>query len=262
VRADYRSFSYERNNVLKAMWISTVLTVLVFGPSSLQADGLIHKLPSNGSWVKYHLNLTESDATNPNDIKRATGSLTILSVGSETVDDRKCRWIEIQGTIKQENRTEEEQFTLKLLIPEKHLKKGGNPGTNILRGWRKIGRGEKEGNVRKLDVSDSGSLSWVIDGLLAGPSKETKKIEPKTIDFQSGRLQCSGLTGPFVYFVKSEDKKREIHGSMTTRFHERVPFGVASLEVETKEPSGDFIEMSFILNEFGKQAKSRLPDNK
>lgn len=247
---------------MKAMCISAVLTLLVMGPSSIRADGIIHKLPSDGSWVEFHVETTEMDANNPNDVKRATGTLTISSVGSETVDEKKCRWIEIHGTIKQENRTQEEQFTLKILIPEKHLKKGGNPGTNILRGWRKIGRGEKEGNVKKLDVSDPGSLSWVIDGLLAGPSKETKKIEPKTIEFQNGRLQCPGLTGPFVYFVKVENEKREISGTTTTRFHEKIPFGVASLEVKTKELSGDLIEMNLVLNDFGKGAKSRLPDHR
>ncbi|MCH7688373.1 MAG: hypothetical protein IH899_17115, partial [Planctomycetes bacterium] len=105
---------------MKNFWVSTLITLLLMTTSNVRADGIIQKLPEDGAWVEYFMEVSETDVDDPNDVKGAKGTLTISSVGTETVDGEKCRWIEIYVTIKQDNRNEEDQIILKLLLREKH----------------------------------------------------------------------------------------------------------------------------------------------
>lgn len=246
--------------------LSLILTTAILtqfpAVSALQADGIIHNLPQDGSWVEYFVEGKETDANDPKDVKGGTGKLKISSVGTEAVDGEPCRWLEIQGSLKDDNRTQEERFVLKLLIPEKHLKKGENPRERILRGWERVSLGDGDGDAVKLDTADPGHLAWVLDILLAGPGTKTKQVEPKTIRFQKGAIECPGVTASFSYPMKVRDEVRKMPGIVTTRFHETVPFGVAALEIDTKEPNGDLIEINVTLNDYGDGAKTQLPDHR
>lgn len=245
---------------MKHLSISTVAVLLTITPTFVQADGIIHKLPEDGSWVEYFVEGKEIDANDPRDVKGGTGKLKIASVGTETVDGEPCRWLEIQGSFKDDNQSQEERITLKLLIPEKHLKQGEKPREHIRRGWVRVSLGDRDGDVVKLDAADPGPFAWVLDILLAGPVTQTEKVEPKTVLFQKGEVECPGVTASFGYTMKIRDEEREMPGTVTTWFQETVPFGVASLEVDTKEPSGDLIDINATLSDYGKGAQTQLPN--
>ena len=247
---------------MKFFWVSTVTTLLMMITSLVQAEGLIQKLPEDGSWVEYFLEGSETDVNDPNDVKGAKGTLTISSVGTETVDGEKCRWIEIYVTSKQDNRNEEDQIILKLLIREKHLQKGKNPGKNIIRGWEKYSRGQQEGQVRKLRMVNSKPSIDFFNVLLVGPLENSEKLKLKEIETEKGKLKCAGSKGEFSFEDTNGNRTDDISGVITIRKHEKVPFGVVLYNIDTKEPNGDKIKFNLKLREYGKQAQSQLPDNK
>lgn len=247
---------------MRNFWVSTLITLLMMTTSLVQAEGLIQKLPEDGAWVEYFIEASETDVDDPNDVNRAKGTLTISSVGTETVDGEKCRWIEIYVTSKQDNRNEEDLIILKLLIREKHLKKGQNPGKNIIRGWEKLSRGAQQGKVRKFDISKSGSISWITDFLLVGPLQNSEKLKQEVIETEKGKLKCEGSKGEFSFEDTKGNRTDDIAGVITIRNHEKVPFGVVLYNIDTKEPNGDKIKFNLKLREYGKQAQSQLPDNK
>lgn len=247
---------------MKILWTSPLFVLVGFAATSVQAEGLIQKLSEDGSWVEYTMEGSETDVNDPNDVKKATGSVTISSVGTETVDGEKCRWIEFYMNMKQVNRKEETQFIFKLLIPEKHLQKGKTPRENVIRGWQKRSRGQREGQVRKLKVVNSKPSIEFFNVLLVGPLKNSEKLKPEVIETEKGKLKCEGEKGEFSFEDEVGKQIHEITGKITVRRHEKVPFGVVLYKIDTKEPSGDKITLTLKLREYGKQAQSQLPNHK
>ncbi len=60
-----------------------------------RAGGLIHRLPKDGQWARFETEFvgTKNGRPAPTQFK---GTLTISSVGRETIDQKPCRWIEVQ----------------------------------------------------------------------------------------------------------------------------------------------------------------------
>lgn len=238
---------------MKRISISTVTALLTMTPSLVYADGLIMKLPEDGSWVEYFLEGREDDTG-------GQGTLRLSSVGSETVDGKKCRWIELEMKLTPEGRDERQRLILKLLIPEKHLTRGESPGTQILRGWFQRTFGEGKAEVKEFDGANAGPLSWVTGALLMGPCEQKTDLDPEKIDYQRGRLECRGIGGTFAYSMNVNGKLYKLPGTVKTHFHGSVPCGTASLEIDTTLPGGDPVLLKFAVNDFGKGSESRLPD--
>jgi hypothetical protein len=111
--------------------------VLVLNPGGLRADGLICRLPADGTRVKYDLESTaemKADAADfpglasPKTVN-VRGAITLSSVGHTKVDQQECRWIEIGRDIPEQ----EVRSVLKLLIPERYLGRGEDPFLHVLR---------------------------------------------------------------------------------------------------------------------------------
>ena len=96
------------------------------------ADGLIYKLPADGEQARYDMEIAVT--VGGQDVA-TKGSVTVSSVGQTTVDNEKCRWIEIKMIFKED---EQERLTIaKTLIPEKDLGQGKSAGEHLIRGWVK-----------------------------------------------------------------------------------------------------------------------------
>ena len=111
----------------------TLITGLVLCAAAIEpvrGDGLIYRLPEDGTQIRYDTELSSDLQETPTE-----GSLTVSSVGQTTVNDEKCRWIEIKS-IATANGQDHIQI-IKALIPEKDLAKGKRPLEHVVRIWVK-----------------------------------------------------------------------------------------------------------------------------
>jgi hypothetical protein len=124
---------------------SLVCTVLVLNPGGLRAEGLISRLPADGARVKYDLHSTTEMQADGADLPglatprtvNVRGAVTLSSVGQTKVDVQEYRWIEIGREIPEQ----EVKSVLKLLIPERYLRRGEDPFSHVLRmdNWNRGG---------------------------------------------------------------------------------------------------------------------------
>lgn len=146
--------------------LATLVAALVFSlaPTSASAQGLIWKLPADGTWIRYEGNYKQTvkrpDSTQGDDVLQWTQHLQIQSVGAQQAQYRgkqqPCRWIEIKITT---GRVEEGLIDpgpaglriYKVLIPESEIR--GLEFSRqpipvaflpIVKGYRKIGDEEPQ----------------------------------------------------------------------------------------------------------------------
>src|SRR5690349_2970396 len=93
---------------------AAALSVLI-ATFAARADGLIVKLPEDGTWAIYKSQgyKERGDKTRED----VTGSLKISSVGKRIETGEPCRWIEIEHSYKTDDG--DKRQTEKVLIPEK-----------------------------------------------------------------------------------------------------------------------------------------------
>ena len=230
----------------------TITLAAVLLPSSLLAEGLIDRLPEDGSWVRF-----EADGagigSDGNVRVKVAGTLTLSSVGHAIIDGKDCRWIELDTNFKFQRgaREGESSEVVKMLIPEKFLRSEENPRDHVLKAWKQ----DSSGVVKELDLEGDGRREiQSLDELLSGPLEETKALEPAVVESKLGKLECDGRSG------------REVQPSGSilttkTRLHEKAPFGIVTYHYD-KQRGGGKRTMTFKLADYGTDAKSRLPDKK
>ncbi|MCH7686308.1 MAG: hypothetical protein IH899_06465 [Planctomycetes bacterium] len=234
-----------------------VLIVICLPNSETRANGLIQKLPQDGSWVRYHtrINIEKPQKT------EFTGTLTIRSVGRKTVNNEPCRWIEFDMTMNIENRTE--RTISKILVPEKLFKSEKSVSPKVIRGWIKRNDADpkEETDTEKLSSDEFAAF-------LPDPSRKVKTVKvKKTVDYQKGQLTVeSAITGSVKLPVPENAKiKIESTFDFTMWSHEKVPFGTAEAKWEFSSKLEDQLlskgTVTLTLEDFGTGAKSALPDH-
>ncbi len=116
---------------MKATFVHLTVLVLVLLPSTASADGLLRRLPADGSWVRYQWTFTRTEGA-----PQLAGTITISSVGTTTVADEKCRWLELK--LIYDEQQSKHLWLMKLLIPEKHFKHGDDFMKQSVRMWFKV----------------------------------------------------------------------------------------------------------------------------
>ncbi len=218
-------------------------------PTPSRADGLILQLPKDGTFARYELKIQFGE----NADRKGEGSLRVASVGVETVKGEKCRWIEVTMTIQIGGESHTNHF--KLLVPEKQLKRGGDPLKHVVRAWQKDG----DADPRSLD--DPGSPNRPLAGMLAGPLENTKKLPAAPTSSKLGKLKCAGFKGAKT--LSDPLKKLMVEMTVTTRTHAKAPFGVVTSRLvyamtrDGKPAEKGTIE--FRLTEVGEKAVSAIP---
>jgi len=240
---------------------SIALVVLsLWLPSALLADGLIYKLPEDGTWARfdYSPKSTSNDPVRPSSYR----SLTIRSVGTAEFDGEACRWIETASEIQRNGQPI--SIIEKLLIPEQHLGKGKSPLAHVRKGWLKISS-EFGGNPQPIkDLSAERLRRYNLFRIdLYGAFKTPKTLDKVIVESKLGKLECEGVTS---------QEKWSINPSIiydftyVIRLHETAPFGVVSHETTRATerdgiPGGAMIG-TLKLVDFGKDAKSAIPESK
>jgi len=237
---------------------STMAAIVLTLSSSIQAGGLIERLPKDGSWTKFNLEFLVEIPQNMNQ----TGTLTVRSVGRVTEKGKKYRWVEIEFQL--ERNGKKEKKVIKLLVAEKDIMPGAKKSPEILRGWKKNADRDPV-ELTDAEKQSSGEAAF----FLSGPLKNQKTLKKKqVIDFQKGRLKIpSGITGKADFKIGSNGPagvKSDITQSIWT--HKSVPFGTAMLimkmEVTLKDQLAIKAIMTFTVQDYGTGAKSVLPDKK
>lgn len=270
--------------------------------SLVQADGLVHQLPTDGAWVRYKLSeqgtftvMFPSGLMVPPGLKKAQnlpvesgGSVELRSVGRDDVNGEECRWIELElraetsgkfpdpatGDLleKKENR----HIILKMLIPQKQLASGADPLAHVRKLYFKDGELESE------LIEDDKAKQYELDRfrpIFPAPARKVESSGDQIVNSPNqaiGDLTCemhsfqSKYEGPLA---RGERGWWSWHGIHQLSLHDKVPFGVAMLKfsVESDEWAGDKEQSPKItvkstkvmtVTEFGFDAKSELPDLK
>lgn len=228
-------------------------------PLSARADGLIQKLPKDGSKVVYEMNAvhTEGDGR----VRKFDGTLSVASVGTEKVDGADCRWIEVNFTMKHEGR--ERKVIAKVLIPESDLGQGKFPLANVKRGWIRMRDGRKPDKLNDPFSRKGGPLP----ALLPTPLSDVKKLKAAEVKTGIGKLTCKGLTGKTSYEQGDAKRTDKFVVEYESRLSDKTPFGVAACkltmtEYRNKTEKDDVIVMTLKVKSVAKDAKSELPDSK
>lgn len=221
---------------MRILIIAAVLFILPLISAPCFADGLLDRLPADGTWARYEY------VNNVGENETRMGTLWMASVGQATVKGEVCRWIEI--------RMEEETFnrpirkTRKVLVPERHLGRGKSPLKHVVQAWYKSG----DRDAKELDFKNFGPLQvW-----LASPLDDVKQLPEEIVSSKLGDLACLG--------IKQTGKLFEKEAELKTRLHPKAPFGVVTHEFRLKTEA-DFVTITTMkLSDFGDGAKSDVPE--
>ena len=240
----------------------TLAMAALFLASWARADGLLYQLPEDGSWVRFHVRMTMEPGGGEAEAGKMTGALTMRSVGQETVEGDKCRWIELE--LVPDKPAGDQQapphgpphIIMKVLLPEQNLQKGKEPLQHLVKGWM------KEGDEEPRELKDPNSEhTGPLPAFLSGPLKDVKELDKTTIDTKLGKLECDGITANNVY--KQGEAVTTVQ--FETRLHDKAPFGVVNSKMQYDSKRGDNEEKGTLSLEFddsGHDAKSSLPDSR
>ncbi len=205
--------------------------------SFCQADGLFMRLPEDGTWAKYSLELDFDD-------RPISGNLIIRSVGQETVAGAAYRWIEVSMEIPY-------SVTTKILVPEEQLKAGGSP----LKNASKIYFCESPGEIAQVDDLKSVTIG-PFAAFLGGPLQDAEKLEANTTKTAAGEFECQGVKGK----RKLQERSRMIDVTEESRFSdaEEAAFGVVQYKLEVSTPRGHNGNIELNLIEIGDDAKPSI----
>lgn len=215
----------------------------------VHGQNLLTQLPEDGTSARY---LVQVKGTIANQETSGKGMLSISSVGTETVQDEPCRWIEIYYEVKQDQRVI--KLVEKILVPEKYCAPGQDPLQHIVKGY--VQRGDRD----PTPLNDStNALASPIPILLAGPLQNPETLKDKLVESKLGKLPCKGTQGDFSY----QKGERQIQCKVQTWQNAKAPFGViqADLQDVTVNASTRF-SLSLVLNTVLQNSRSRLPDLK
>uniref|UniRef100_A0A7C2NW53 DUF3108 domain-containing protein n=1 Tax=Schlesneria paludicola TaxID=360056 RepID=A0A7C2NW53_9PLAN len=217
--------------------------------ASAAADLFVHKDPDDGAWARFHWNERWNDG------EENVLQFTFKAVGTKTVDDRRCRWIEVNiQTPESVRRGVASSF--KLLIPGQELKGDGDVIDSAVEVWRKPFDGDA---ARFDDLKDNPRLYLFFFPLLPGRMRERVMLtERQKVAWQEGTLDCSVVEG----VVQEKFTYDRTLGRCRLAVHESVPFGFASARLEIDNADGEHGVISLSLIDFGTNAVSELPDVK
>lgn len=233
----------------------TFAALVVAAPLPVFADGLVYSLPKDKTKVVYEMKGSKSDA---NDNEEFAGTISVASVGQKTVNEEKCRWIEIAMTLKQRGQTR--TITAKMLITETDLGEGKLPLGNIKQAWLRT----RNGDVVKIEDIHS-RRGGPIPAFLPGPLSKITKLPPAAVQTEAGKFQCSGLTGKTEYEQGNENRMDRFEVDYRIRRSDKVPFGVVTAKITIREfvrkmRLDDTITLDLKLKSIDRNATSAIAD--
>lgn len=245
--------------MVRLPFVALIATTAALSAASVaDAGGLIQRIPKDGSWVKYYMDM-KSDGPRKQEMN---ATMTLRAVGSVTENGEKCRWVELQ--MQGEENGKKRNMIMKFLIREKELKPGAKTTPRIIRGWK------KQDDKAVTEISDREKADQTGIAIFFGGAKDAKTVkEAKTIDYQKGQLKIASATrGKPAFNVPGDNAPPGLKydATQTVWTHKDVPFGTAALEmtmkISFKGNPGSTMKMTFTVQDHGTGAKSALPDKK
>lgn len=233
---------------MRVVRMALACLLVICARGSAWAEGLLYQLPEDGAWVRFDMEMT---GQRNGMTQSMSGSVKIASVGGAQENGEDCRWIEVQFTVEREDR--EVTTMAKLLIPEKHLKKGETPLEHVVRAWQK--QGDQE--ARELDEPQSPNTP--LPALLSGPLADAEELEKQVVESKLGKLECAGVRGR----LNVANDQMTVKVKQESRLHEKAPFGVVTCNMEFEIERDGTVQQSGTLRlklaEVGSGAESALP---
>lgn len=236
--------------ISRGLTIALILTTLT---RLATAGGPVQSLPKDGCWVTFFL---EIELSGPDGINgEHTGSWTIRSVGTKTVDGERCRWIEIEEHINQADDGKPFTRWLKYLVREKDLKPGGDLLKNLVEYWRKD---TQETRTATKSEERPAMMPMFFRGT---PKKATLVANPKHVLWQQGEFlikeaeaQTQTISSPECDLVI-----RDVVWKSS-----KVPFGTAAVNSGVRLERDGFPTYIYVrrltLKDHGTGAKSKIPE--
>jgi hypothetical protein len=235
---------------MSALRSMIVVAVIVCAPMAAWANGLLYKLPADGAGVVYDLKMESKTQE-----MKVTGTLTLSSVGTEKIDGKNHRWIEM--VMKLTFMGKDRIIVAKVLVPEDQLGKGKTPLDHCKKGWIRFEPKEAK-ELKDFTSRDAGP----IPAFIASPLKEAKPLKSMTVMTGLGKIECKGETGSIDYKQGTNDVKV----SYETRLSDKSPFGVASSKMKIQETrdgkTREVVELTLTIKSLIKNAKTTIPVKK
>ena len=250
---------------LKRAWTFVVI-VLLAGAAPLRADEAV-QIPKDGWWARYFVT-AQTERGNDYTEKR-----TYSLVGTTTENSEKCRWVEIESDSQIGGR--HESYVMKFLIPEKELLENEKPLDGLVRAWRKNNDGPVEEMRFNQPLGGNGAVGSADFyfgrdlNIFPGPQQKSKSTpKGKVVDFQQGRLEINeGRVGKSVASRRAitTGQKQEYVAEFTSWSHPSIgPVSAAHhqrVEFRRDEKLVQSSTEELLLEDFGNDAKSKLPEN-
>lgn len=236
----------------KSMAMITLLVVFL-GTAFEQtafADGLFRKLPADGTWTKYFIDL------DVNNTLKLSGDVVVRSVGEIAINGKPNRWIEIEFKVEDSQGGNPVHNIYRMLVPEEKLVWGQSPIDALERIIIKTGDSEP----MEADANEYKKRLEAPAFFLGGPLKKTKKLaDEKVVSYQKGQLKCIGVEGKFE-LEGTQNNTYDIDQKVW--FNDKLPFGIAAREANIAiiDQNGNrtVIKSKLTVNDFGKDAKSGI----
>ena len=253
------------------LWILFVAVVWSIVSGSAIGDGLIFRLPADGTWARYATK-TDGEVSSkelPKMDLAMTGTLTLSSVGQATRSQQKCRWIELKSETKAKEAYP--KLVLKMLIPEDRLKRGDDPLSHCVLTFFDPKPVDSKGIKSYIDEGFN-RVQYEIDrfrDVFPPPLDNSKGVPRETIETPAGKFEdCEILVGTFDYDGPLLGDGRSVFkATYRIAVHSQAPFGVVRMQCEMEgceihgEFSGSFkAKKTLMLDEIGKGATSDLPE--
>lgn len=213
-------------------------------------------LPKDGTWIRYTVT-SRKDAVEE--------SRTYALVGTKIDSGRVCRWVEIRQVFASPQG--ERVVVLKFLVPEKDLLENDRPLEGLVRSWRKSD--DEPAEATRDAVLAPGYLFARMFMIFPGVQKKAQSIdEPRTVDYQTGQFKIpNGRSGQVVTTRKAATaaETQTLRQDFRVWFDPAVPLGPAEWQedltlLRDDNPSSP-VQSTFVIQDFGTDAKTALPDN-
>jgi hypothetical protein len=265
--------------------VSPVLTVLVLLCAfPAMGDGLIFQLPPDGveaefrgeeefrsKWVVPKEIADQLAAQGRLEEKgKATAVVTVRSVGRVTRAQQECRWIEVQ---RRSARQAKQGNVLKMLIPERYLKRGEDPLDHAVLTFFNPKPIDQKGGPREQGFN---RLQYEIDRfrpVFPEPLSEARELTRRAIETPAGKFEGCWIMGGKTEFDRPllNQGRWTFETQWEIALHSDAPFGVVQTHSRSKgvEIGGnDFdahqvieLESTLTLSRVGKGSRSVLPED-
>lgn len=241
------------------------ICALPYSPS--RADETPAKLPKDGWWVRYFVTMKFEGRPD------VTAKRTYSLVGTAVENGVRCRWVEMKSVQMSDGR--EITDVLKFLVPEEELLESERPLDSLVRCWRRFAEEPVEEVAFNVPLSvrgfaGSADFYWGRDfAFFPGLQKQAKGVrERRVVEYQKGRLDVEDAQ-TFQHVVSrralTNGEKQEYCDEFTVWNDPAVAPAFVAASDRVRQRRDDALvrtlTIEFVLEDYGADAKSALPEN-